>query len=115
MLCQVKTDWGKVPKQNYLKTAKWDYEKGGVFWSQLQLVNCIREKESQEGSIKILHFIMIGYAVFLLFTSIQIKYVYFLKMLQVLRNYFCDHMPEISLGTEVFTLPAFKAYQPPKR
>lgn len=79
-------------------------------------MNCIREKESQEGSIKILHFIMFGYTVFLLFTSIQIKYVYFLKMLQVLRNYnICDHTPEISLGTEVLTLPTFKAYQPPKR
>lgn len=59
---------------------------------------------------------MFGYIVFMLFRSIQIKYVYFLKMLQVLRNYsICDRMPEISLGTEVFTLPAFKACQPPKR
>lgn len=103
-------------KQNYLKTVQWDYEKGGIFWSQLQLVNCIREKESQEGSIKILHFMRLGYIIFLLFTSIQIKDVYFLKMLDVLRNYsICDHMPGISLGTEVFALPAFKACQPPKR
>lgn len=56
---------------------------------------------------------MLGYTVSLLFTSIQIKYVYFLKMLLVLRNYnICNYMPEISLGTEVFTLPVFKAYQP---
>lgn len=95
----------RYQNQNYLKTAQWDYEKGGVFWWQLQLVNCIRKKESQEGSIKILHFIMLGYTVSLLFTSIQIKYVYFLKMLLVLRNYnICNYMPEISLGTEVFTL-----------
>lgn len=106
----------RYQNQNYLKPAQWNYEKGGIFWSQLQLVNRTREKESQEGSIKILHFIMLGYTVFLLLTSIQIKYVYFLKMLQALRNYnICVHMPELSLGTEVFAFPAFKAYQPPKR
>lgn len=106
----------RYQKQNYLKTAQWDYEKGGKFWSQLQLVNCMRENESQEPSRKILQLITLGYIVFSLLISIQTNYVYFLKMLQTLRNYWiCDYTPEISLGTEVFTLHAFKVCQPPKR
>jgi len=45
------------------------------------------ENESQEDSRKILQLIMLGSTVFLLFLSIQINYVYFLRMLQILRNY----------------------------
>lgn len=106
----------RYQKQNYLKTAQWDYEKGGKFWSQFQLVNCMRENESQGDSRKILQLIMLGYIVFLLFVSIQRNDVSSLKMLQILRNYWiCDYTPEISLGTEIFDLHAFKACQPPKR
>lgn len=106
----------RYQKQNYLKTTQWDYENGGKFWSQLQLVNCKRENESQEDSRKILQLIMLGYIIFLVFPSFQKNHVYFLKMLHILRNYWiCDYMPDISLGTEIFTLHEFEVCQPPKR
>jgi len=63
------------------------------FWSQLQLVNCVREDESLEGERKILRLIMIIYIVFSLFMSSKIIYVYFLKALKIWRSHgICDYM-----------------------
>lgn len=59
---------------------------GGKFGSQLQLVNCMRENESPENMRKIQQLTMLGYVVFLIFITIRAGFVYFLKMLQILKK-----------------------------
>lgn len=106
-----------MPKVELFKTAQWDYEKGGKFWSQLQLVNCMRENESQEDSRKILQLIMLVYIVFWLFKSIQ-------QTMSISKKFFESWEITFSVNTclrfplkqrDVFMNHAFKVCQPPKR